>query len=91
MSAHLEGWRVSAGDDHLVFDANQRKLASIPVGGMAGRTFREGAEQARLIAAAPDLLAALEGLVEIVETTERRKAKGVGVAKAAIAKARGQA
>jgi hypothetical protein len=38
-----------------------------------------------------DLLAALEGLVEIVETTERRKAKGVGIAKAAIAKARGQA
>ena len=61
MSAqHLTGWRLSAGDEHTVFDGRSERLVSVPCGGMSGRTFAEAADCTRLIAAAPELLAALE-------------------------------
>ena len=63
MSAqHLTGWRLSAGDEHTVFDGRSERLVSVPCGGMSGRTFAEAADCTRLIAAAPELLAALEAL-----------------------------
>lgn len=63
MSGALTGWRVSAGDEFTVFDGNQRKIVSVPIGGISRRTLSEGEATARLIAAAPDLLAALEWIV----------------------------
>ena len=45
---------------------------------------------ARLIAAAPELLEALESMVEMVEMNGFGKAYAMDIARAAIAKARGQ-
>ena len=45
---------------------------------------------ARLIAAAPDLLEALEGMVEMVEMNGFGKAYAMDIALAAIAKAKGE-
>jgi len=67
MSAHLQGWRLSAGDEHTVFDGSQRKIASVACGGMSGRTFAEAADVARLIAAAPELLDIAERMMEVLE------------------------
>ena len=64
---HLTGWRLSAGDEHLVFDGRSRRLACVPVGGVTGRTFKEGADCARLIAAAPELVEALRAMVDLCE------------------------
>ena len=44
MTDHLTGWRLSAGDEHTIFDGRNYKLAVIPCGGMAGRTFKESTE-----------------------------------------------
>ena len=44
MTDHLTGWRLSAGDEHTIFDGRNYKLAVIPCGGMAGRTFKEATE-----------------------------------------------
>lgn len=57
---HTQGWRLSAGDEHTVFDGGSSRIASVPCGGLSGRTFDQAADCARLIAAAPELLAALE-------------------------------
>lgn len=54
---HLIGWRLSAGDEHVVLDGSNRRLVSVPCGGMSGRTFAEAADCARLIARGPELLA----------------------------------
>lgn len=67
MGAHLTGWRLSAGDEHTVFDGQQSKIATIACGGMSGRTFAESAEVARLIAAAPELLDIAERMMEVLE------------------------
>ena len=56
----LTDWRLSAGDEHTVFDGRQNRLAQVPCGGMSGRTFDEGVAAARLIAAAPELLEVLQ-------------------------------
>ncbi|WP_230280229.1 hypothetical protein [Croceicoccus sp. Ery15] len=70
MSGHLTGWRVSAGDEHSVFDGRGAKLASVPCGGLSGRTFDQGADAARLIAAAPCLLEALEAWATAQQATD---------------------
>ena len=68
MSAqHLTGWRLSAGDEHTVFDGRSERLVSVPCGGMSGRTFAEAADCTRLIAAAPELLEDVVALVAIVQ------------------------
>jgi hypothetical protein len=89
MNGHLTGWRLSAGDEHLVFDGNNNRLAGINCGGMSGRTFREGADCARLIAAAPDLLAALERALDALEKLDAGDTKVAAQARAAIASATG--
>ncbi len=60
IEAHLTGWRVSAGNEQRVFDATGNRIVDVPCGGMSGRTSDEAADVARLIAAAPDMLATLE-------------------------------
>ena len=96
MGAHLTGWRLSAGDEHTVFDGQQSKIATIACGGMSGRTFAESAEVARLIAASPELLEALQGVMDILGRAESNASGNpewdyvgprVAAARAAIAKA----
>ena len=93
MSGHLTGWRLSAGDEHTVFDGQQRKIATIACGGMSGRTFAESAEVARLIASAPELLSIVQRFVALPSGAwhpERHAADEAELfteAKAAIAKA----
>lgn len=90
-SKHLEGWRVSAGDELTVFDGGNVHIAKINCGGMTGRNFEQGADMARLIAAAPDLLTALDGLVSYLKETPHHNATQAAAARAAIAKAKGVA
>lgn len=97
MSGHLTGWRVSAGDEHSVFDGRGAKLASVPCGGLSGRTFDQGADAARLIAAAPCLLEALEALVAKSTDVDgdwsnewRAALNAIAKAKAAVQKAKGE-
>jgi len=71
MSAHLAGWRLSAGDECTVFDGADKKLVTVPCGGLSGRTVGEAEDCARLIAAAPDLLAAAEKALNFIANTER--------------------
>lgn len=80
MGEHLKGWRLSAGDEHTVFDGQQRKIATIACGGMSGRTFAESADVARMIAVAPELLEVLKevfadhGKVGSLDWTDRAAA-----------------
>lgn len=67
MSGHLKGWRVSAGDEHTVFDANGLTIARSSCGGLTQRTYDEATEVARLIAAAPELLEALETAMQWIK------------------------
>lgn len=77
MSAALTGWRVSAGDEHTVFDGNNCKIFSVQCGGTTGRSWDEATEIARLIEAAPDLLAVLRELLpHISAEVEQRKESG---------------
>ena len=67
MTDHLTGWRLSAGDEHTIFDGRNYKLAVIPCGGMAGRTFKEATECAARIVHCVNthdaLVKALEGCI----------------------------
>ena len=71
MTDHLTGWRLSAGDEHTIFDGRNYKLAVIPCGGMAGRTFKESTECAAHIVHCVNthdaLVKALEGLAAATE------------------------
>lgn len=94
-------WRLNVGDEHTVMDHQQRRLVSVACGGMTGRTFAEAADCARLIAAAPALLAALvetaddlESEIEarrgtVLDRTMDRDLETVRRARAAINQARG--
>ena len=53
-------WRLNAGDETRIMDNNNRPICDVKCGGMSGRTVAEGEKIARLIAAAPALLEALE-------------------------------
>lgn len=59
-------WRLNAGDEHTVMDERGQKLVSVPCGGMSGRTVKEGAEVAALIAMAPELRAHLEWAAKVL-------------------------
>jgi hypothetical protein len=97
-------WRLNAGNETEVMDARGRNVARAHCGGSYGVKLDEAEAHARLIAAAPDMLAALvtvipdlEGNIDggldggasrewLEEATSRLNA-----AKAAIAKAKGEA
>lgn len=55
-----ETWRLNAGDETRVMDGNNNPICDVKCGGMSGRTVAEGEKIARLIAAAPELLNALQ-------------------------------
>lgn len=85
---HLTGWRLSAGNEHRVYDANGNRICDVPCGGMTGRTFDEAADVARLIASAPDMLKALD---DLINSFEKHRPKAYwDAARAAVAKARGE-
>jgi hypothetical protein len=55
-------WRLNAGNETEVMDARGRNVARAHCGGTYGVNLDEAEAHARLIAAAPDMLAALEWL-----------------------------
>lgn len=61
---HTPGpWRVSVGDETQVFAAANQNITSANCGGLSGIRVAEAEANARLIAAAPELLAALLVLI----------------------------
>jgi hypothetical protein len=100
MSGHHTSWRLNAGDETSVMDSRNRKILRAECGGASGIKLAEAEANARLIAAAPDLLAALVNCMDILGRAESN-ASGMGAewdyvgprvaaARAAIAKATGQ-
>lgn len=57
MSGHHTSWRLNAGDETSVMDSRNRKILRAECGGASGIKLAEAEANARLIAAAPDLLA----------------------------------
>jgi hypothetical protein len=90
-------WRLNAGNETEVMDARGRNVARAHCGGSYGVNWREAEAHARLIAAAPDMLAALVTALEMLVDSwgEEQIAAGddqvANVLKAAIAKAKGEA
>lgn len=82
-------WRVSAGDGLTVFLNNHNKIA-MPCGGMTGIKYDEAAAMARLIAAAPTLLAHLEWAATFLQPLIGGSAQHKAIL-ATIASAKGQA
>jgi hypothetical protein len=56
-------WRLNAGNETEVMDARGRNVARAHCGGTYGVNLDEAEAHARLIAAAPDMLAALEAVL----------------------------
>lgn len=95
---HTEGpWAVSPENPKIIKPADQFGMASnVIIGSAAGHpnsgffpTDEEAVANARLIAAAPELLAALEGLLAVSVDTTSEELLAMMAAREAIAKARG--
>ena len=90
-------WRLNAGNETEVMDARGRNVARAHCGGSYGVKLDEAEAHARLIAAAPDMLAALVTALEMLVDSwgEEQIAAGddqvANVLKVAIAKAKGEA
>ena len=85
---HLTGWRLSANDEHVVFDERRGLIANVQFGGGTGRNYNQATDIARLIAAAPELLAHLEFAVALLEPLIGGTAQ-LEALRAAITKAEG--
>lgn len=99
MSAHLPGpWRVSEMNNGFIFvkhDSNAHGPLVVTVAWVVVREgcYVEGEANARLIAAAPDLLAACRAMVECCGSSENWNGEtrhALSVIEAAIAKAEGR-
>lgn len=99
MSGHTPGpWRVSGGGSTDVFADDGSHVARVGVRTAVGTAYVVALTNARLIAAAPDLLEALEWMVDNDETNEGGEwdeenaywIDGLNKARAAIKKARGE-
>lgn len=64
---HLTGWRLSANDEHVVFDERRGLIVNVQFGGGTGRNYNQATDIARLIAAAPEMLEALKALLSELE------------------------
>lgn len=100
MSEHTPGpWRVDPEHWGDVQDANGHEICAVfdendqgeqwKIGGTITATTREGWANARLIAAAPDLLAALEAIMNARWRPEGMSEENADRARAAIARATG--
>ncbi len=88
---HTNGpWKVSLTDDTVVVDANGAEVAAIDGDYNHPDTWPVMEANARLIAAAPDLLAALEAIMSERWYPAGRSEHVSDMARAAIAKARGE-
>lgn len=85
---HLTGWFLSAGDEHVVFDAKHCQIVNVQCGGMTGRKYDEATDIARLIAESPNLLAQLKFAVALLGPLCGGTAQ-VEAMRAAITKAEG--
>jgi hypothetical protein len=89
-------WRLNAGNETEVMDARGRNVARAHCGGSYGVNLDEAEAHARLIAAAPDMLAALELMNHFFADHAQYDDEGfetaaIVAAQAAIAKAKGEA
>jgi hypothetical protein len=97
-------WRLNAGNETEVMDARGRNVARAHCGGSYGVKLDEAEAHARLIAAAPDMLAALESVIDdlvggIQDTIDNGGSEAwiteaktrLNAAREAIAKAKGEA
>lgn len=62
-------WRLNAGNETLVMGSNQRPIARAECGGTSGIGLAEAEANARLIAAAPELVEALLGVIDCAGLT----------------------
>jgi len=83
---YLDGW-VAAG---AWIENSNDSMPEWQPAYMTGKQYRRMAATAQLFATAPDLLEALEGMVEIVEMNGFGKAAMMDTARSAINKARGK-
>lgn len=90
MSRFTEGpWHISQNRSSVgVYNASGNPVCKLPA---AQFTMLRKLADARLIAAAPDLYAALEVLLPIAATAYGALSKDIDLARAALAKARGEA
>lgn len=83
-------WRVGPVDDTLVMDANREEIAQA-LGDHEGEDWESVYANAALISAAPDLYEALSDLLYLCnQNGHPDEPKEVSVARAALAKARGE-
>lgn len=88
-------WRLNAGNETEVMDARGRNVARAHCGGTYGVKLDEAEAHARLIAAAPDMLAALVTMDALFADHMQYDEEGYETAairagQAAIAKAKGE-
>ena len=90
-SKHTPGpWRLSPADDTVVIDATGSEVAAIDGDYNQPEAWPLMEANARLIAAAPDMLAALEAIMGERWSPGGRSEHVSDLARAAIAKARGE-
>jgi len=93
---HTPGpWRLSSGDETEIF-SGAKPVARAHCGGLTSVKLPEAEANARLIAAAPELLAALVEMVVLYADHEQYddegyETAGINAARAAIARAQGAA
>lgn len=83
---HTPGpWCLKARSAHFVIDSDRALVATIPF------SDHQSAADGRLIASAPDLLAALRNLCNVMESNSAAVLECVDAARLAISKAEGRA
>jgi hypothetical protein len=88
--SHSQGpWRLSAGDETAVFSASNQHIFNARCGGTGSPRLNEAEANARLCAAAPDLLHELRNAIMLLEEFGLQDRPGcfLEAACAAIAKA----